>query len=199
MTLRLDSRVPIAVATRNADKFREIAAVWGGRLPFLVLAGDEYPDVDERFDTYEENAVLKARALAQARGGPALADDSGIEVEDLDWEPGVRSARSPSPDSTPQERNADLLRRLGSIPGSPRRARYLCACALVVPGREPLIARGEVEGLIADAPRGSAGFGYDPIFFYPPFGCTFGEIKGEKKNAVSHRGNAVRALLQKLH
>jgi XTP/dITP diphosphohydrolase len=196
LTLRIDPRVPIAVATRNADKFREIAAVWGDRLPLLMPAGDEYPDVDERFDTYEENAVLKARALAQARGGPALADDSGIEVEDLDWQPGVRSARTPSPDSTPQERNADLLRRLASILGSKRRARYVCACAVVVPGHEPLIARGEVEGLIADAQRGCAGFGYDPIFFYPPFGCTFGEIDGEKKNAVSHRGNAVRALLQ---
>lgn len=197
MTLRLDSRVPIAVATRNADKFREIAEVWGARLPPLMLAGDEYPDVDERFDSYEENAVLKARALAGARGGPALADDSGIEVEDLDWQPGVRSARTPSPNSTPQERNADLLRRLSAIPDSKRRARFVCACALVVPGHEPLFARGEVEGMIAEAPRGSAGFGYDPIFFYPPFGCTFGEISGDKKNAVSHRGNAVRALLQK--
>lgn len=197
MTLGLDPRVPIAVATRNADKFREIAAVWGERLPLLLLAGDEYPDVDERFKTYEENAALKARALAEARGGPALADDSGIEVEDLDWEPGVRSARTPSPDSTPEQRNADLLRRLCSVPGSKRRARYVCACALIVPGHQPLIARGEVEGLIADAPRGTAGFGYDPIFFYPQFQCTFGEISGEKKNAVSHRGNAVRALLQK--
>jgi len=197
LTLRLDPRVAIAVATRNADKFREIAAVWGDRLPLLVLAGDEYPDVDERFETYEENAVLKARALAQVRGGPALADDSGIEVEDLDWDPGIRSARTPSPDSTPEQRNADLLRRLGSIPSSKRRARYVCVCALVVPDHEPLIASGEVEGLIADAPRGTAGFGYDPIFFYPPFACTFGETDGEKKNAVSHRGNAVRALLQK--
>ncbi len=196
--MRLDPDVPIAVATHNADKFREIAAVWGDELPHVVLAGKEYDDVDERFDTYEENAVLKARTLAEAQGGPALADDSGIEVEGLGWAPGVRSARTPSPYSTPSERNADILRRLASIAGSKRRARFVCVCALFVPGAEPLVARGAVEGVIAHAPRGTSGFGYDPIFFYPPFQCTFGEISGEKKNAVSHRGNAVRALRQLL-
>ena len=158
----------------------------------LVMPGDELPDVDERFDTYEENAVAKATALAQVCGGPALADDSGIEVFALGGEPGVRSARAPSPEATPEERNAEILRRLEGV--ADRRARFVCVCALVVPGFEPVLARGEVEGLIADQPRGQAGFGYDPIFYYPSYGGTFAEAGQEKKNLVSHRGRAVRAL-----
>ena len=198
MALILDPRIPIAVATRNVDKFRELVTLWGAEPPRLVMPGAEYPDVDERFDTYEENAILKAEILAAASGGPALADDSGIEVEALDEAPGVKSARTPSTDSTPRQRNEHILRELASRPGASRKARFVCVCALVVPGRTPVIARGEVEGEIASEPRGSAGFGYDPIFFYPPYGCTFGEAGQERKDAVSHRGRAVRALRDKL-
>lgn len=196
--MRLDPASPVAVATKNPDKFHELVALWGAQLPPLVLPGDRYPDVDERFETYAENAVLKAQVVSRAIRGPALADDSGIEVESLGWAPGVRSARTPAADSTPQERNQHILRELTQRAGAPRRARMVCVCALVVPDRAPIVARGEVEGLIAPEPRGSSGFGYDPIFFYPPFGCTFAEAGMERKHAVSHRGNAVRALLQQL-
>src|SRR5271166_5922649 len=150
--------MPVAVATKNVEKFREIVTLWGDAPPSLVMPGPEYPDVDERYTTYEENALLKATELARLRGGPALADDSGIEVEALGWGPGVVSARTPSPDSTPGERNADILARLAALGDVSRRARYVCVCALIVPGQEPIIGRGEVEGEIARAPRGSNGF-----------------------------------------
>jgi len=192
--LRLDPRVPVAVATKNLDKFNEIVQLWGDEPPVLALPGPEYPDVDERFSTYEENAVLKAAELARLSGGPALADDSGIEVLALGSKPGILSARTPSPTSTPDERNRAILEQLAALPGASRCARYVCVCALAVPGQEPLTARGEVEGEIALAPRGSGGFGYDPFFYYPPYGQTFGEVPIEMKHAVSHRGRAVRSL-----
>jgi XTP/dITP diphosphohydrolase len=190
--------VPVAVATKNLEKFREIVTLWGEEPPALVMPGSEYPDVDERFATYEENAVLKASELARVRGGPALADDSGIEVEALGWKPGVLSARTPSAQASPGERNAHLLAELAALGDVSRKARFVCVCALVVPGQPPVVARGEVEGEIAAEPSGEAGFGYDPIFFYPPYGCTFGEAGIEKKHAVSHRGRAVRALRKKV-
>lgn len=196
--MRLDPRVPVAVATRNVDKFNEIVTLWGDELPRLIMPGDEYPDVDEGFATYEENAVLKASELARIRGGPALADDSGIEVEALGGVPGVRSARTPSEKSSPSERNEWILRELAARPGASRRARFVSVIALVMPGQEPVVARGEVDGEIASEPRGEFGFGYDPIFFYAPYGRTFGEVERAKKNAVSHRGNAVRGLRAKL-
>jgi XTP/dITP diphosphohydrolase len=196
--VKLAPRVPVAVATRNLEKFREIVTLWGDAPPSLVLPGPEYPDVDERFATYEQNALLKATELARIRGGPALADDSGIEVEALGWKPGVLSARTPSARSSPAERNEHLLAELARLGDVSRKARFVCVCALVVPGESPVFARGEVEGEIALAPRGEAGFGYDPIFLYPPYGCTFGEAGIEKKHAVSHRGRAVRALRQQL-
>lgn len=190
--------MPVAVATKNLDKFDELVALWGSQLPALAPPDDRYPDVDERFSTYAENAMLKAEVLSRATGGPALAEDSGIEVEALDWIPGVRSARTPTPESTPQERNEYILGELVNRQSANRRARMVSVCALIVPNHAPIIGRGEVEGLIAPEARGASGFGYDPIFFYPPFGCTFGEAGAEKKNAVSHRANAVRALLRQL-
>ena len=192
--MRLDPRVPVAVATRNAGKLRELIALWGSELPALVAPGPEYPEVEETGSSYEENALLKARALSVARGGPALADDSGIEVEALGWGPGVLSARTPSAESTWQERNAHIISACDSFGDPARRARFVSVCALVVPGFEPVLARGEVEGSIALAPAGDAGFGYDPIFIYPPFGKTFAQAGDERKHSVSHRGRAVRAL-----
>lgn len=190
-SIRLDPRVPIVMATKNRDKFREIATLWGTFLPPVAAAGDDYPDVDEVGSTYEENAVLKAAALAQRTDGPALADDSGIEVEAMGWGPGVRSARTPFVGASSAERNQNVLR---SIQGKSRAARFVSVCALVVPGFEPVVARGEVEGLIAELPLGTNGFGYDPIFWYPPYGATFGQVESARKHAVSHRGNAIRAL-----
>jgi XTP/dITP diphosphohydrolase len=110
----------------------------------------------------------------------------------------VRSARTPFPNSTAAERNENILSELRGRVGAERRARYVSACALLVPGFDPIVARGECEGLIADEPQGSAGFGYDPIFVYPPFEMTFAQAGQEKKNAVSHRSKAIRALREKL-
>lgn len=197
MTLSLDPSIPVRVASRNPDKARELVELWGSEPPRLALPPPEYPDVPETAGTYEGNALLKARALAELCGEPALADDSGIEVEALDWGPGVLSARTPSPDSTWAERNGYIIRAADAY-GS-RRARFVCVCVLVVPGYEPIVARGEVEGLVSDAPRGSNGFGYDPIFLYPPYGGkTFGEVTSDMKDAVSHRGHAVRSLRARL-
>jgi len=189
----LDPSVAVLIASRNEDKARELIELWGPSLPHLGLPPPEYPDIPETAGTYEGNALLKARALSELTGTPALADDSGIEVEALDWGPGVLSARTPSPESTWAERNGYVIRAADAY-GS-RRARYVCVCVLVMPGYEPVIARGQVEGLIANAPRGSNGFGYDPIFVYPHYdGKTFGEVTSAMKDAVSHRGRAVRAL-----
>jgi XTP/dITP diphosphohydrolase len=195
--LRLDLLVPVAIASRNVDKMRELRVLWGDEPPALVEAPEVYPEVAESFDSYEGNALLKARTLAELTGGPALADDSGIEVEAMAWGPGVRSARTPSAESSWEDRNTHILRAVDRGPGT-RRARFVCVCALVVPGFEPVVARGEVEGLIAEAPRGSKGFGYDPIFVYPPYGKTFAEVPEDMKHAVSHRGRAVRKLRNRL-
>ena len=190
----LNPRVPVGVATRNAGKLRELFALWGDELPSLVAPGPEYGEVVESGSTYEANALLKARALSVARGGPALADDSGIEVEALGWGPGVLSARTPSAESTWQARNSHIIAACDAVGDCSRRARFVSVCVLVVPGFEPVVARGEVEGSIALAPAGEAGFGYDPIFVYPPFGMTFAQAGDERKHSVSHRGRAVRAL-----
>ena len=189
--LRLDPATPIVVATKNLDKFNEIRTIWGSFLPPVAIAGPDYPDVEETGDTYEDNAVIKAVALAHIVGGPALADDSGIEVEAMGWGPGLLSARTPRPNSTPSERNENVLR---SIKGESRTARFVSACAFVVPGYEPIVARGEVEGVIAERSLGTNGFGYDPIFCYPPYEATFGQVESSRKHAVSHRGRAIRAL-----
>ncbi|HET9342149.1 MAG TPA: non-canonical purine NTP pyrophosphatase [Candidatus Eremiobacteraceae bacterium] len=189
----LDPAIAILIASRNEDKARELIELWGPVPPRLALPPPAYPDVPETAGTYEGNALLKARALADLCGGPALADDSGIEVEALDWGPGVLSARTPSPESTWAERNRYLIKAADAYES--RRARYVCVCVLAIPGFEPVVARGQVEGLIADAPRGSNGFGYDPIFVYPSYdGNTFGEVTSAMKHAVSHRGRALRAL-----
>ena len=192
--MRLDPRVAVAVATRNPGKLRELFALWGPEAPVLVPPGPEYGDVIETGSTYEENALLKARALSSLRGGPALADDSGIEVEALGWGPGIVSARTPSVSSSWQERNAHIIAACDAHGDPARRARFVCACVLVVPGSDPVVARGEVEGSIALAPAGDAGFGYDPIFVYAPYGVSFAQAGDRRKHLVSHRGRAVRAL-----
>ena len=195
--IRLQLAAPIVVATKNQEKFREIFELWGEAKPLLEAAGAGYRGVYEAYDSYEQNAVLKAFTLAQTSGRVALADDSGIEVEALDWGPGVRSARTPSPDASPRERNENILKALQARPDS-RRARMVCACALVVAGFQPIFVREEVLGSIAYVPAGDGGFGYDPIFYYPPYGCTFAEAGADAKHAVSHRGRAVRALRVKI-
>ena len=148
---------------------------------------------EETGATYQENALIKARAAMRATGATALGDDSGIEVDALGGAPGLHSARWGGEDLDDAGRNALLLQRLRGVPAERRTARYRCVIAVVEPGGRERVVEGTVEGRITEAPHGSGGFGYDPLFFYPPFGCTFGEVTAAAKHRVSHRGAAARA------
>jgi XTP/dITP diphosphohydrolase len=148
---------------------------------------------EETGTTYAENALIKARAGMRATGALALADDSGIEVDALGGGPGLHSARWGGPDLDDEGRNRLLLERLRGVPAERRTARYVCVIALVEPGGRERLVEGTVEGRITEAPEGRGGFGYDPLFFYPPFGRTFGVVPAADKHRVSHRGVAARA------
>lgn len=183
----------LVIATSNPGKIREIAAVLAGTgIELLSLA--DFPDMPEIVEdgfTFLENALKKARTTAAYTGLPALADDSGLMVDALGGEPGVRSARfAPTTD----ERNRKLLDLLRDVPDGKRTARFVCALALVRPDGFEWVTEGVAEGIITREPAGAAGFGYDPVFFYPPLGKTFAEISGPEKNAVSHRGKALEAF-----
>jgi XTP/dITP diphosphohydrolase len=188
----------LAVATTNRGKLREIAEMLKG-LPLEIVTLADWPDVlapEENGRTFAENARLKALYYAARTGELTVAEDSGLEIDELGGAPGVESARFGGPDSTYAEKFDLIYSRLrangpGDAGGSP--ARFVCALALVRDGQILFESRGVVEGRIAPEPRGSGGFGYDPIFFYPPFGCTLAEA-GDRKAAVSHRGEAFRAL-----
>jgi XTP/dITP diphosphohydrolase len=188
----------LAVATTNRGKLREIAEMLKG-LPLEIVTLADWPDVaapEENGRTFAENARLKALYYAAHTGELTVAEDSGLEIDELGGAPGIESARFGGPDSTYAEKFDLIYSRLrangpGDAAGSP--ARFVCALALVRDGRILFESRGVVEGRIAPEPRGSGGFGYDPIFFYPPFGCTLAEA-GDRKAAVSHRAEAFRAL-----
>jgi XTP/dITP diphosphohydrolase len=154
------------------------------------------PPAIEDGATFEENAAKKALHYARYASGPLFADDSGLEVDALGGAPGVYSARFSGPQATDESNNRLLLEKLQGVSG--RAARFTCAIALAEAGAIRGIWRASVEGRILEAPRGSGGFGYDPLFYYEPFACTFSEVEGERKFAVSHRGQALRAMLQSL-
>lgn len=181
----------IVLATGNAHKVEEVAHILGAG--WTVEARD--PGVEETGDTFEANAVLKASAVANASGRLAIADDSGIEIDALGGRPGIHSARwTEEADWMPR-----VLRELGGVEGPARSARYVAAAAAVWPDGREVVVRGTVEGTIADAPRGTAGFGYDPIFEPAEGdGRTFGEMTADEKHALSHRGRAFRALAERL-
>jgi len=151
---------------------------------------------EETGATFEGNAMLKAEYYGRHAAGMLFADDSGLEVDALGGRPGVYSARYAGPHATDLANNELLLQRLGNNPN--RRARFVCVIALAEGGEVRQTFRGEVEGEILLAARGPGGFGYDPLFYYPPFACSFGEVDGPKKFDVSHRGQALRALLKYL-
>ena len=186
----------LVVATKNADKVREVRAVLAETAPQVRVAeGLDWPDVAETGETLEENALLKARAAAAATGLPALADDTGLEVEALGGAPGVHTARfagllSGGPGSVYAANRAALLAALGGV--HDRRARFRTVVALVTPDGDERLAEGVLEGLITTAERGSAGFGYDPIFEVE--GTTLAEMSEGEKNRISHRARALRAL-----
>jgi XTP/dITP diphosphohydrolase len=192
----------VVVATRNPHKLEEIRAILAG-LPVRLLSAADLgaPEVEEDEPTLEGNAAKKAQVVADATGRVALADDTGLEVDALGGRPGVHSARYAGPDATYADNRARLLEELAGTPPEGRGARFRCVIHLARPGvsaaaREGLAARGAIEGAIALAPRGSGGFGYDPVFLVAgdPAGRTLAELSPEEKNAISHRGRALASL-----
>jgi XTP/dITP diphosphohydrolase len=185
---------PLLIATTNPGKLREIREILDG-LPYEIGALDPasgIPEPEETGATFEENARLKAEYYARATGLLAVADDSGLAIDALDGRPGVHSARYPG--ANYEERFANLWREIRASGRRERSARFVCAVALASPDAVIFETTGTVEGEVLESPRGTHGFGYDPIFFYPPYGRTLAEVAGEAKAAVSHRGRAFRSL-----
>lgn len=183
----------LILATRNAHKTAEIAAVLEGHFSVVDLrALPSAPEIEETGVTFAENAEIKALAIARFTGGWALADDSGLEVDALDGEPGVYSARFAGPGATDAENNALLLARLAALPpDTPRTARFRCALALARTGTIVATFDGTVEGRVIDALHGPGGFGYDPLFVPDGHEQSFGELPAEVKNTISHRARAL--------
>jgi len=188
----------LAIASHNPHKLRELARICGDWPVAWVTvtdpAGAELPDVEETGETYLDNAALKARATAEAVGIPAIADDSGIEVDALGGKPGPRSARYAGPNATDEENLATMIAALKGIPAAGRSARYRCVAALASPGGELVWAEGLCEGTLVARGRGDRGFGYDPIFVPEGWDTTMAELTDEQKDRISHRGRAFRAL-----
>jgi XTP/dITP diphosphohydrolase len=191
----------LVLATANAAKARELAALLTG-IPYRLRTLADFPGVTlppEGADSYVENALAKARVVAAASGALALADDSGIEVDALGGAPGVLSARYGGEGLSDAERCAKLLEALKGVTALKRSARYRCVIAFVEPGGREATAEGKVDGILVDQPVGTGGFGYDPIFYYPPLDSTFAQLAADEKHTVSHRGIAMaraRALLK---
>ncbi|NPV60196.1 MAG: XTP/dITP diphosphatase [Actinobacteria bacterium] len=190
------SHARLALATGNRGKAREIAEVLDG-LELDILTRDdfdEWPDLEETGKTFEENAVAKALELSRWSGLPALADDSGLEVEALGGAPGVDSAIYAGTHGNDAANVARLLRELEGIPQRERGARFVCVLALASPAGDTVLVRETCEGAVSEAPRGDKGFGYDPVFIPAGMSRTMAELTLEEKNAVSHRGKALRRL-----
>jgi XTP/dITP diphosphohydrolase len=199
---------PILVATRSPHKLRELRVLLHD-VPARLISLDDLgieDEVAETGRTFEANARLKALAYARRAGVPTLADDSGLEVEALDGAPGVRTRRYAGDRATDEENNAKLLAALSGLPAERRGARYVCVLALAIPDRpdvppEVIVARGTCRGRIASGPRGSGGFGYDPIFEpsrEPPGGRTLGQYSAGEKHAISHRARAARRMARRI-
>ena len=155
-------------------------------------------DAEENGTTFEENALIKARAAAAHTDAIVMADDSGLEIDYLGGEPGVYSARYLGEDTSYRIKNQNLIDRLEGVPDEKRTARFVCVIAAVLPDGRTLTSRGTIEGIIGREERGGGGFGYDPIFFLPEYGCSTAELSMEQKNEISHRGKALRERKEKL-
>lgn len=190
----------IVFATGNAGKMNEVRMILAD-LDAEVLSMKDAGitiDIEENGSTYEENALIKARAVAAATGDIVLADDSGLEIDSLGGEPGVYSARYLGEDTSYSVKNANLIERLQGVPDEKRTARFVCAIAAVLPDGQELTTRAAIEGRIGYEEKGSGGFGYDPIFYVPELHKTTAELTGEEKNLVSHRGKALQLMKEEL-
>ncbi len=190
----------IIFATKNKNKMREIREILGD-LGWEILSMEEAGidvEIEENGDSFEENALIKTQAVAACCDDIVLADDSGLVIDALDGGPGIYSARYAGEDTPYEVKNRLLLALLDGVPYEERTARFVCAVAAIVPGHEPIVVRGTFEGHIGEIPVGENGFGYDPIFYVEERGCSSAELSPEEKNAMSHRGNALRMMREKL-
>ncbi|THB65396.1 MAG: XTP/dITP diphosphatase [Desulfovibrio sp.] len=188
----------LVLASHNKGKVAELKALLES-FPVRVQGLDAYPgigEIPETGETFEENAAIKAEAVCRLTGRIALADDSGLAVDFLGGAPGVYSARYSDPGATPERNNEKLLRELSDVPRDKRTARFICVMTAQAPCGETLTARGEWPGVIAETLQGQGGFGYDPVFFDPEAGMTAAQMEPAFKNQRSHRGLALRALLE---
>ena len=191
----------VVLASKNAHKLKEISKITEKFDMELVLESQVGVDIDveETGSTFEENSFIKAEAVMKATGLPALADDSGIAVDALNGEPGIYSARYGFDQSLDDWGRLELLlKNTEQVPDSSRQAQFVCVITLVTPEGQVIQARGEAHGELLRQPAGEGGFGYDPIFYYPPLGKSFAELSPEEKNQVSHRAQALKLFYEKL-
>lgn len=190
----------IILASNNSGKIKEVRQILSGldiELMTMKEAGVE-TDIDENGTTFEENALIKARTVMRLTGELTIADDSGLEVDYLNKEPGVYSARYMGHDTSYDIKNKAIIDRLQGVEGKDRSARFVCAIAAVFPDGRELVTRGTMEGFIADEPAGENGFGYDPIVYLPKYNKTSAQLLPEEKNQISHRGEALFKMKQEL-
>lgn len=190
----------IVFATGNEGKMREIRQIMKGihvELLSMKEAGIE-ADIVEDGESFAENAVIKAKAVAEKTNHIVLADDSGLEIDYLNKEPGIYSARYMGEDTSYDLKNANLLEQLEGVPDEKRTARFVCAIAAAMPDGEVFTTVGVIEGRIGYKIEGENGFGYDPIFYLPEYGCTSAQLSEDEKNAISHRGRALAAMREEL-
>lgn len=190
----------VIFATGNEGKMKEIREILGDLDIELLSLKDAgiTADIEENGSTFEENAIIKAKAISQLTGEIVLADDSGLEIDYLNKEPGIYSARYMGEDTSYHIKNSNLIQRLEGVPDHQRSARFVCAIAAAFPDGTVKTVRASMEGRIGYEEKGENGFGYDPIFYLPEYGCSSAEISMEEKNKISHRGKALRAIKDEL-
>ena len=185
----------LVIASNNKGKIREFKEILGEKFEIIPMSEAGFnADVEENGSTFQENSLIKAKAVATALNLPALADDSGLCVDALGGRPGVYTARFAGENATDEENIKKLLSELDGVPFEKRTARFVCTVAVAVPGKEPTVFRGECEGVILDEKRGENGFGYDPVFYVEKYQKTMAQLPAEVKNAISHRFNALKKL-----
>lgn len=188
----------IILASNNKDKVKEVKEILKGYNIISMKEAGINVDIEENGTTFEENALIKARAIMKLTGQITMADDSGLEIDYLNKAPGVYSARFMGHDTSYDIKNKALIQKLESVKGSDRSGRFVCAIAVCFPDGREIVKRGTMEGLIAEEIKGDNGFGYDPIVYLPEYGKTSGELAPEEKNKISHRGKALALIKEEL-
>lgn len=188
----------IILASNNKDKVKEVKEILNGYDIISMKEAGIDVDIEENGTTFEENALIKARAIMKLTGQITMADDSGLEIDYLNKAPGVYSARFMGHDTSYDIKNKALIQKLEGVKGSDRSGRFVCAIAVCFPDEREIVKRGTMEGLIAEEIKGDNGFGYDPIVYLPEYGKTSGELAPEEKNKISHRGKALALIKEEL-